>query len=84
MQDIEEQWSLKEHIMTPSGSQGIGQTNSPVSSHHSESRKSRAKNHHSSQFQEFSRRRQASNSKNKTALSQRKKESDPMIQNLLE
>ncbi|MBW0460484.1 hypothetical protein O181_000199 [Austropuccinia psidii MF-1] len=71
MQAIEEKWSQKENIMTPSGSHGVGQPNSPVASHHSDSSKSRPKSHHSSQFQEVSRRRQESNGKNKITFSQR-------------
>ncbi|MBW0464430.1 hypothetical protein O181_004145 [Austropuccinia psidii MF-1] len=37
---------------TPSGSQGVDQTHSPVDSHHSGTNRSVAKSHHSSQFQE--------------------------------
>ncbi|MBW0495517.1 hypothetical protein O181_035232 [Austropuccinia psidii MF-1] len=80
----EDQWSQKEHILTPSGSQGVNQTNSPVASHHSETSKARAKSHHPSHFRKVSRRRQGSKGKNRTTFIQRKKESDPMIQKLLE
>ncbi|MBW0574855.1 hypothetical protein O181_114570 [Austropuccinia psidii MF-1] len=57
---------------------------SPVASHHSETNKSVTRIHHSSQFQEVSRRRQAYKGKNKTSFNQRKRESDPMIQKLLD
>ncbi|MBW0474998.1 hypothetical protein O181_014713 [Austropuccinia psidii MF-1] len=33
-QNIVEQWSQKEHILTTSGSQGVGKPKSPVASHH--------------------------------------------------
>ncbi|MBW0469452.1 hypothetical protein O181_009167 [Austropuccinia psidii MF-1] len=56
--NIEEQWRHKENILTPAGSQGVGQTNSFVASNHSESRKAGAKSHHSSQSQEVYRIRQ--------------------------
>ncbi|MBW0462187.1 hypothetical protein O181_001902 [Austropuccinia psidii MF-1] len=81
---IEEQWSQKENIPTPSGSKGVGQTNSPLASHHSESRKAGAKSHHSSQFQKVFKIRQGTKGKSKTTFSQRKKESDPMIQKALD
>ncbi|MBW0550605.1 hypothetical protein O181_090320 [Austropuccinia psidii MF-1] len=84
IQSIEEQWSQKGNILTPSGSQVVGQASSPVASNHSEYRKSGAKSHHYSQFQEFFSRRQGSKGKNKTTFSQRKKESHPTIQKLLD
>ncbi|MBW0543530.1 hypothetical protein O181_083245 [Austropuccinia psidii MF-1] len=56
IQTIEEQSSQKENIMTSLGSQGVGQPNFPVDSHHFESRKAGAKSDHYSQFQESSRR----------------------------
>ncbi|MBW0504463.1 hypothetical protein O181_044178 [Austropuccinia psidii MF-1] len=43
-----------------------------------------AKSHNSSQFQEVSRRRQGNKGKNKTSFNQRRKESYPMIQQLLD
>ncbi|MBW0589961.1 hypothetical protein O181_129676 [Austropuccinia psidii MF-1] len=70
-------------IQTPGGSQGVGQISSAVASHHSETNRSVDKSHNSSQCHEFSRRRQGYKGKNKTTFSQRKKESDPMIQKLL-
>ncbi|MBW0550798.1 hypothetical protein O181_090513, partial [Austropuccinia psidii MF-1] len=84
IQAIEEQLTQTGHTKIPSGSQGAGQISSPVASHHSETRKSVAKSHHSSQFQELSRIRQGSKGKNKTSFNQRKRESDPMIQKLLD
>ncbi|MBW0539814.1 hypothetical protein O181_079529 [Austropuccinia psidii MF-1] len=68
----------------PSGSQGAGQISSPVASHHSETSRLVAKSHHSSQLQEVSRIRQGNKGKNKTSFNQRRKESDPMIQKLLD
>ncbi|MBW0513611.1 hypothetical protein O181_053326 [Austropuccinia psidii MF-1] len=81
---IEEQMNQKGYTQIPSGSQGAGQISSLVASHHSETNRSVAKSHHSSQSQEVSRRRQGYKGKNKTTFSQRKKESNPMIQKLLE
>ncbi|MBW0486311.1 hypothetical protein O181_026026 [Austropuccinia psidii MF-1] len=83
IQAIEEKWRQKENIFTPSGSQGEGQSKTPMTPHHSEYRKSEAKNHHYSQFQEVSRRRYALKGKSKTTFSQRKKESYQMFQKLL-
>ncbi|MBW0481726.1 hypothetical protein O181_021441 [Austropuccinia psidii MF-1] len=62
--------------------QGAGQISSLVASNHSEKNRSAAKSHHSSQSQEVFRRRQGYKGKNKTTSSQRKRESDPMIQKL--
>ncbi|MBW0479650.1 hypothetical protein O181_019365 [Austropuccinia psidii MF-1] len=45
-------------VQTPGGSQVVGQTSSPVASHHSGTSISVAKSHHSSQSQEVCRRRQ--------------------------
>ncbi|MBW0519425.1 hypothetical protein O181_059140 [Austropuccinia psidii MF-1] len=84
IQAIEEQLTQTGHIHIPSGSQGAGQISSPVASHHSETSRSVAKSHHSSHSQEGSRRRQGHNSKNKTSFHQRQRESEPMIQKLLE
>ncbi|MBW0557677.1 hypothetical protein O181_097392 [Austropuccinia psidii MF-1] len=82
--NIEEQLTQTGHTQIPSGSQGIGQTSSPVASHHSDTRRSVAKIHNSSQSQVVSRRRQGYKGKRKTSFNQRKRESDPMIQKLLD
>ncbi|MBW0538566.1 hypothetical protein O181_078281 [Austropuccinia psidii MF-1] len=58
IQAIEEQLNQTEPTLIPSGSQGVGQPNSPVASHHLGTRRSVAKSHHSSQSQVVSRRRQ--------------------------
>ncbi|MBW0567189.1 hypothetical protein O181_106904 [Austropuccinia psidii MF-1] len=84
IQAIEEQLTQTGPTQIPSGSQGAGQISSPVASHHSETSRSVAKSHHSSQFQEVSRRRQGNKGKNKASFNQRRKESDPMIQKLLD
>ncbi|MBW0592753.1 hypothetical protein O181_132468 [Austropuccinia psidii MF-1] len=84
IQAIEEQLPQTGPTEIPSGSQEAGQITSPVASHHSETRRSVAKSHHSSKFQELSRRRQGNKGKNKTSFNQRRKESDPMIQKLLD
>ncbi|MBW0479657.1 hypothetical protein O181_019372 [Austropuccinia psidii MF-1] len=84
IQAIEEQLNQTGPTLITSGSQGVDQPNSLVASHHSGTRKSVAKSHHSSQSQVVSRRRQGYNGKNKTSFSQRQKESDPMIQKLLD
>ncbi|MBW0470264.1 hypothetical protein O181_009979 [Austropuccinia psidii MF-1] len=84
IQAVEEQLKKTGPNMIPSGSQGVDQPNSPVASHHSGTSRSVAKSHHSSQSQVVSRRRQGYKGKNKTLLSQRQKESDPMIQKLLD
>ncbi|MBW0531763.1 hypothetical protein O181_071478 [Austropuccinia psidii MF-1] len=84
IQAIEEQLTQKGPTQIPSGSQGEGQISSPVASHHSETNKSMTRSHHSSQFQEVSRRRKGYKGKNKTSFSQRQRESDPMIQKLLD
>ncbi|MBW0501302.1 hypothetical protein O181_041017 [Austropuccinia psidii MF-1] len=81
---IEEQLTQTGHIQIPSGSQGVDQTSSPVPSHHSGKKIAVAKSPHSSQSQEDSRRRQGYKGKNKTTLIQRKRESDAMIQKLLD
>ncbi|MBW0514589.1 hypothetical protein O181_054304 [Austropuccinia psidii MF-1] len=81
---IEEKLTQTGPTEIPSGSQGEGQISSLVASHHSETNRSVAKSHHSSQSQEVSRRRQGYKGKNKTTFSQRKRESDPMIQKLLD
>ncbi|MBW0529556.1 hypothetical protein O181_069271 [Austropuccinia psidii MF-1] len=83
IQAIEEYLTQTGTTHIPSGSQGAGQLSSPVASHHSETSRSVAKSHYSSQFQEGSRRRQRNKGKNKTSFNKRRKESDPMIQKLL-
>ncbi|MBW0593887.1 hypothetical protein O181_133602 [Austropuccinia psidii MF-1] len=83
IQAIEEQLTQTGPTQIPSSSQGAGQISAPVASHHSETSRSVAKSHHSSQFQEVSRRRQGNKGKNKASFNQRRKESDPMIQKLL-
>ncbi|MBW0484819.1 hypothetical protein O181_024534, partial [Austropuccinia psidii MF-1] len=84
IQAIEEQLTQTGHIHIPSGSQGVDQTSSPVASHHSGTNRSVAKSHYSSQSQESSRRRPQYKGENKTTFNQRKRESDKMIQNLLD
>ncbi|MBW0551972.1 hypothetical protein O181_091687 [Austropuccinia psidii MF-1] len=54
IQAIEEQLTQTGHTKIPWGSQGEGQISSPVASNHSETSRSVAKSHHSSQFQEAS------------------------------
>ncbi|MBW0569512.1 hypothetical protein O181_109227 [Austropuccinia psidii MF-1] len=84
IQAIEEQLTQTGHTQIPSGSQGAGHISSQVTSHHSKTKTSVAKGHHLSNSQEGSRRRQQYKGKNKTTFSQRKKESDPIIQKMLD
>ncbi|MBW0497901.1 hypothetical protein O181_037616 [Austropuccinia psidii MF-1] len=49
IQAIEEQLTQTGHIQIPSGSPGVGQTSSPVASHHGGTNRSVAKSHQSSQ-----------------------------------
>ncbi|MBW0588990.1 hypothetical protein O181_128705 [Austropuccinia psidii MF-1] len=84
IQNIEEQLTQTGLTKIPSGSQGVGQTSSPMASHHSGTNRSVAKSHHSSQSQEDLRRRQGYKGKNKTFFNQRQRESDAMIQKLLD
>ncbi|MBW0556081.1 hypothetical protein O181_095796, partial [Austropuccinia psidii MF-1] len=84
IQAIEEQLTQTGHTQIPSGSEGAGQISSPVASNHSETNRSVAKSHHSSHSHEVSRRRQGYKGKNKTSFHQMQRESDPMIQKLLE
>ncbi|MBW0507283.1 hypothetical protein O181_046998 [Austropuccinia psidii MF-1] len=84
IQAIEEQLTHTGNTQIPSGSQGAGQIISPVASHHSETNISVSKSNHSSQSQDVSRRRQGYKGKNKITFSQRKRESNPMIQKLLD
>ncbi|MBW0530112.1 hypothetical protein O181_069827 [Austropuccinia psidii MF-1] len=84
IQAIEENLNQKGPTLIPSGSQGVNQPDYPVDSHHSGSNRSVTKSHHSSQSQIVSRRRQGYKGTNKTSFSHIKKESDPIIQKLLE
>ncbi|MBW0472067.1 hypothetical protein O181_011782 [Austropuccinia psidii MF-1] len=84
IQAIEEQLTQSGHTQIPSGSQGAGQISSPVASHHSKTNRSVAKSHHSSHSQEGARRRQGHKGKNKISFHQRQRESNPMIQKLLD
>ncbi|MBW0548892.1 hypothetical protein O181_088607 [Austropuccinia psidii MF-1] len=84
IQAIEEQLTQTGHTQIPSGSQGEGQISPPVASHHSETNTLVAKSHHYSQYQEGFRRRQGYKGQKKTTFSQRKRESDPMIQKMLD
>ncbi|MBW0585521.1 hypothetical protein O181_125236 [Austropuccinia psidii MF-1] len=83
IQAIEEQLNQTEPTLIPSGSQGVDQPNSPVALHHSKTRRSVAKGHHSSQSKVFSRRTPEYKGKNIASFRHRKRESDPMIQKLL-
>ncbi|MBW0566609.1 hypothetical protein O181_106324 [Austropuccinia psidii MF-1] len=84
IQAIEEQLNQTGPTLIPSGSQGVDQNSSPVASHHSGTNRSATKSHHHSQSQIVSRRRKGYKGKNKTSFNQRQRESDPMIQKLLE
>ncbi|MBW0463366.1 hypothetical protein O181_003081 [Austropuccinia psidii MF-1] len=84
IQFIEEQLNQTETTLIPSDSQGVNQPDSPVSSQHSGTSISVTKSYHSSKSQILSRRRQGSKGKNKTSFNQRQKQSDPMIQKLLD
>ncbi|MBW0538865.1 hypothetical protein O181_078580 [Austropuccinia psidii MF-1] len=80
---IEEQLTQKGHTQVPSGSQKAAQISSPVASHHSESNRSVAKSHHSSIIPGSFQEKTMIQWQKQDAFSQRKRESDPMIQNLL-
>ncbi|MBW0461488.1 hypothetical protein O181_001203 [Austropuccinia psidii MF-1] len=82
IQTIEEHLNQRGPTLIPSGSQGVDQPSSPLTSHHSGTSRSVAKSHHSPQSQVFSRRRKGYKGKNKTSSSQRQKESERMIQKL--
>ncbi|MBW0479283.1 hypothetical protein O181_018998 [Austropuccinia psidii MF-1] len=84
IQAIEQQVNQTEPTLIPSGSQVVDQPNYPVASHHLGNRRSVDKSHHFLQSQVVSRIRQGYKGKNKTSFSQRQKESDPMIQKLLD
>ncbi|MBW0505497.1 hypothetical protein O181_045212 [Austropuccinia psidii MF-1] len=84
IQAIEEQLTQTGPTQIPSGSQGAGKISSPVAAHHSDTNRSMTKSHHSSKFQEVSMRRKEYKGKNGTTFSKRKRESDPMIKNLLD
>ncbi|MBW0480736.1 hypothetical protein O181_020451 [Austropuccinia psidii MF-1] len=79
IQTIEEQLHQAEHALFPSRSQGVNQPDFPLDSHHSG-----IKSHHSSHCHVHARRKQRSKRENITSLNQRQKESDPMIQKLLD
>ncbi|MBW0481499.1 hypothetical protein O181_021214 [Austropuccinia psidii MF-1] len=82
--DLEEQLTQIGHAQIPLGAQGGGQISSPVASHHPETKRSVAKSDHSSQSLEVSRTIQGYKGKNMTNFNQRKRESDPTIQKLLD
>ncbi|MBW0580850.1 hypothetical protein O181_120565 [Austropuccinia psidii MF-1] len=84
IQAIERQLNQEGPTLIPSGSQGVDQTSSPVASHLSGTNRSVAKSHHSSQSQVVSRRSQGYKGKTKTSFNQRQRESDPMIQKMLD
>ncbi|MBW0558224.1 hypothetical protein O181_097939 [Austropuccinia psidii MF-1] len=84
IQAIEEQLTQTGNTQIPSASQGVGQTSSLVASQHSGTNRSVAKGHHSSQYQVVSRGRQGYKGKDMTSFSQRQRESDPIIQKLLD
>ncbi|MBW0543136.1 hypothetical protein O181_082851 [Austropuccinia psidii MF-1] len=84
IQAIEGQLNQTGPSLIPSGPQGVEQPNSSVASHHSGTSRSVAKSHHSSQSQVVSRRRQGYKGQNKTSFSQRQRDSDPIIQKLLD
>ncbi|MBW0579369.1 hypothetical protein O181_119084 [Austropuccinia psidii MF-1] len=76
-QAIEEQLTQTGSTQIPSGSQEEGQISYPLASHQSDTNKSMTRSHHSSQFQEVSRRRKGYKGKNKTSFSQRQKNQTP-------
>ncbi|MBW0507522.1 hypothetical protein O181_047237 [Austropuccinia psidii MF-1] len=84
IQDIEEQLNQTGPTLIPSGSQGVDQPKSPVASNLSGARRSVSKSHNYSQSQVVSRRRKGYKGKKKPSLIQSQRESDPMIQQLLE
>ncbi|MBW0461839.1 hypothetical protein O181_001554 [Austropuccinia psidii MF-1] len=84
IQAIEEQLSQTGPNLIPSDSQGVDPTSSPVASNHSGTKKSVAKSHNSSQSQVVSRRRQGYKGKNNTSFNHRQRESDHMIQRVLD
>ncbi|MBW0504390.1 hypothetical protein O181_044105 [Austropuccinia psidii MF-1] len=81
---IEEQLNQTGPTLIPSGSKVVDQPNSPVASHYSGTSVSRAKSHHYLQSHVASRRIKGYKGKNKTSFSQSQKESEPMIQKLLD
>ncbi|MBW0540740.1 hypothetical protein O181_080455 [Austropuccinia psidii MF-1] len=84
IQATEEQLTQTANTQIPSGSQEVDQTSSPVASLHPRTNGSLAKSHYSSQSWEVSRRRQGHKGKNNTTFNQRKRESYPIIQKLLD
>ncbi|MBW0472725.1 hypothetical protein O181_012440 [Austropuccinia psidii MF-1] len=81
---IEEQLNQTGPGLITSVLKEVDQLNSSVASHHSGTSRSVAKSHNPSQSQVVSRTRQEYKGKSKTSFSQRKKETDPMIQKLLD
>ncbi|MBW0477227.1 hypothetical protein O181_016942 [Austropuccinia psidii MF-1] len=84
IQAIEEQLNQTGHTKIPSDSQAAGKISSQVASYHPETNRSVGKSHHSPQSQEASSRRQGYKGKNKTTFNQRKRESVPIFQKLLD
>ncbi|MBW0501591.1 hypothetical protein O181_041306 [Austropuccinia psidii MF-1] len=84
IQDIEGKLNQAGPTLIPSGSQGVDQTSFPVASNHSGTNRSVANSHNYSKSQAGSRRRQGYKGKNKTSFNQTQRESDPMIQKLLD
>ncbi|MBW0532614.1 hypothetical protein O181_072329 [Austropuccinia psidii MF-1] len=84
IQAIEEQLNQTAPTLIPSGLEVVDQPNSPVASQNSGNSRSVAKIHHSSQSQVVFRRRQGYKGKNKSSFNQRKRDSEPIIQKLLE
>ncbi|MBW0507945.1 hypothetical protein O181_047660 [Austropuccinia psidii MF-1] len=80
---IEEQLTHTVNTQIPLVSQGVGKSRSPIASNHSVNNREVAKSNHSSQYQEVSRRGQGYKGKKKTSFSERKRESEPIIQKLL-
>ncbi|MBW0551677.1 hypothetical protein O181_091392 [Austropuccinia psidii MF-1] len=83
IQAIEEQLNQTGPTLITSGSQGVNQPGYLVASHHSVSKRSVTKSHHSSKSQEVYRRRKGHKGK-KRLISATGRESDPMIQKLLD
>ncbi|MBW0484455.1 hypothetical protein O181_024170 [Austropuccinia psidii MF-1] len=73
IQAIKEQLNQKGPSLIPPGSKEVDQSNSPVASHHSGSRRAVAKSHHFSQSQVVSRKGKGYKGKNKKSFSQRQR-----------
>ncbi|MBW0518436.1 hypothetical protein O181_058151 [Austropuccinia psidii MF-1] len=76
IQTIEEKLTQTGPTQIPSGSQGSGQISSPVASRHSDT-KSMTRRHHSSQFQEVSRRRKDTRRKTRPLSAKVRKSQTP-------